>query len=228
MTSTALGRLLIVDDEAPVVDVLAEYFSGQGYEVDSAGNGTEALASLRRRRPDLILLDIRMPGIDGVETLRRIRDVDATVPVIMVTANEDVVVARQTLDIGAFDYVAKPFDFSYLDRAVAAGLAHSAPAASPRPPDAAAGADMWQQLACTVFRSTRMMSASAHAATGRRLEDAALAVARHAQAGRGRETGEALDELAFMVGIAAELGDLAGDELAVVESALADARATAA
>src|SRR5437660_10402256 len=118
-----LGRILVVDDEAPVREVLTEYFTTEGYAVESAGSGLEALTAIRGGRADLVLLDVRMPGLDGVQVLRRIRELDERVPVIMVTANEDVGLARETLKLGAFDYVAKPFDFDYLDRAVAAGLA---------------------------------------------------------------------------------------------------------
>jgi len=103
------GRLLLVDDDPGVLDLLNEYFAGQGYDVEVATSGEVALSAVRAKRPDLVILDIRMPGIDGVEVLRRLRRQDATLPVIMVTANEDVTLARETLNIGAFDYVAKPF-----------------------------------------------------------------------------------------------------------------------
>ena len=80
------GRLLLVDDDPGVLDLLNEYFAGQGYDVEVATSGEVALCHLRRQ--------------------------DATLPVIMVTANEDVTLARETLNIGAFDYVAKPFDLA--------------------------------------------------------------------------------------------------------------------
>lgn len=118
--SPSLGRILVVDDEAPVREVLSEYFTSHGYTVDGASSGDEALATIRHDRPDLVLLDIRMPGIDGVEVLGRIRKLDGALAVIMVTANEDVALARETLKLGAFDYVAKPFDYDYLDRTVSA------------------------------------------------------------------------------------------------------------
>src|SRR5712664_233353 len=121
----ALGRILVVDDEAPVREVLTEYFATEGYDVEVAGSGLEALTAIRDGRADLVLLDVRMPGLDGVQVLRRIRELDERVPVIMVTASEDVSLAKETLKLGAFDYVAKPFDFDYLDRAVAAGLARA-------------------------------------------------------------------------------------------------------
>ena len=64
-----LGRILAVDDEASVLEVLSEYFGDQGYRVETAGDGEEALARLAQSRPDIVLLDVRMPGMDGVEVL---------------------------------------------------------------------------------------------------------------------------------------------------------------
>jgi two-component system response regulator (stage 0 sporulation protein F) len=105
------GRILIVDDEQTVLEVLSEYFTTQGYTTRTASGGAEALAAVERERPDLVLLDVRMPGLDGVEVLRRLRQADQRLAVIMVTANEDLALAKETLKIGAFDYVAKPYDF---------------------------------------------------------------------------------------------------------------------
>jgi len=222
--ATSLGRLLIVDDEAPVRDVLDEYFAGQGYAVDTASDGAAALAAARRRRPDLVLLDVRMPGVDGLEVLRRLRELDASVPVIMVTANEDVGLARETLRVGAFDYVAKPFDFAYLDRAVSAAMlqlglgGHDKVAEDPDDP--------WRRLARTVFRAVRSMREAGRASTGHRMEAAALAAARHGTTGEVAAAAGDLGELRLLSGIAAELGDLVGPEQAAVETALEDARRT--
>jgi len=218
-----LGRILVVDDEEPVRDVLCEYLESQGFGVEAAPDGETALAALGRHRPDLVLLDVRMPGLDGVEVLRRIRRAEPQMPVIMVTANENVGLARQMLELGAFDYVAKPFDFSYLDRAVSAGLLQggNAQAAAEAP---AAPAAPWPALALAVFRAVRGMAAVARTSTGTRMENAALAVARLSGIGQCKEAGQHLGELALIVAIAAELGDLTGPDLAAVESALASAR----
>jgi two-component system response regulator MprA len=215
-----LGRLLIVDDETPVLDVLREYFETQGYPVDTAKSGVDALAAIGRQVPDLVLLDMRMPGIDGLETLKRIRALSATLPVIMVTANEDVALARETLKMGAFDYVAKPFDFTYLERAVSAGLVQSSPASVAGLPD---DVDPWHELAATVFRTVRRIATAARASTGERLETLALSAARHAVAGRRAAAAEDLRELGLLTSLAGELGDLAPTERAAVESALQSA-----
>lgn len=111
-------RILIVDDEPLIVEVLAEHFK-TSYDVDSAMNGTDALAAVLRQRPDLMLLDINMPRMNGVEVLKDVKKIDESIAVIMVTANEQVALAADALKSGAFGYVPKPFDFRYLDHMVA-------------------------------------------------------------------------------------------------------------
>ena len=216
-----LGRILVVDDEEPVREVLAEYFTTEGYSVESAGSGLEALTAVRGGRADLVLLDVRMPGLDGVQVLRKIRELNDNVPVIMVTANEDVALAKETLKLGAFDYVAKPFDFDYLDRAVAAGLARVGDKA---PAGDAAEDDPWKRLARAAFGAARAMQPPARRSTGERIETAALAAARNAAAGRGATAGEYLAEMQLLLDVAAEFGDLPAADRALVESAVEAAR----
>jgi two-component system, response regulator, stage 0 sporulation protein F len=222
-SAAGLGRLLIVDDELSVREVLGEYFSEQGYAVETAGDGDEALASVRRSAPDLVLLDMRMPGIDGVETLRRIRALAGDVVVIMVTANEDVALARETLKLGALDYVAKPFDFAYLERAVMAGLAQgrAGAAAVATPP---ASDDPWHDLAYAVFQAARGMSAIGRASTGERLEAAVLAVVREAASGQRDAAAATLAQMGLLLGLAGDLRDVTSAELARVEEAMERAR----
>jgi len=217
----ALGRILVVDDEAPVREVLTEYFTTEGYAVEGAGSGAEALTVVRGGRADLVLLDVRMPGLDGVQVLRKIREINGDVPVIMVTANEDVSLAKETLKLGAFDYVAKPFDFDYLDRAVAAGLARVGDKA---PTVSATEGDPWKRLARAAFGAARAMQPPARTSTGERLETAALAAARDAAAGRRAVAGEHLAEMQLLLDVAAEFGDLPAADRALVESALEAAR----
>ena len=168
----SLGRLLLVDDEAPVLEVLNEYFSSQGYAVETASTGADALTVAQHYRPDLVLLDIRMPGMDGVEVLKKLRELDPDLAVIMVTANEDSALARETLKIGAFDYVSKPFDFRYLDRAVSAALVHAG-ALAPVGTDEAT-TDTLRGLALQVFHATRGFPPQARESVGARLEGAVL------------------------------------------------------
>ena len=217
----ALGRILVVDDEAAVREVLTEYFATEGYAVEAAGSGVEALTAVRGGRADLVLLDVRMPGLDGVQVLRRIRELDEHVAVIMVTANEDVSLARETLKLGAFDYVAKPFDFDYLDRAVAASLAR---VGERTPSGLATEDDPWKRLARAAFTAARSMGPLARTSTGERLETAALAATRNAAAGRCPASDEYLAEMQLLLDIAAEFGDLPAADRALVESALEAAR----
>ena len=131
--SERLGRILIVDDEPDVLAVLTAFFSEGGrYEIMTAQQGADAVMIARRHRPDAVLLDIFMPksGMDGVEALRAIRALDSSIAVVMVTANANESVGRDTLRIGAFDYVPKPFDFEVLDRIVTAAAAAGADCAS--------------------------------------------------------------------------------------------------
>lgn len=220
MSDPSLGRILIVDDEQTVRDVLAEYFVEQGYQVSKASNGIEALRGLGESRPDLVLLDVRMPGIDGIETLRRLRELAPGISVIMVTANDDVDLARDTLRLGALDYVAKPFDFAYLERSVMAGLSHAG--ATPPAPRAT---DPWRELVHAAFRVTRAMGDAARASTGARLEDAALRAARVAST-RPQDARGALAEMELLLGVVAELRDAAAPELGAVQRAVGAARAS--
>ena len=114
----AKKRILIVDDEPLIIEVLSEHFK-DSYDIETAMNGTDALAAVIRQRPDLILLDINMPRMNGVEVLKDVKKIDDSIAVIMVTANEQVTLAADALKSGALGYVPKPFDFRYLDHMVA-------------------------------------------------------------------------------------------------------------
>lgn len=111
---TRKPRLLIVEDEPPIRDGLIDVFVYHGYEVDSAVDGKEGLQKSLTGRYDLILLDIMLPGINGLDICDRIRAVDRDQPIIMLTAksgDEDVI---QGLKLGADDYVTKPFSVAQL------------------------------------------------------------------------------------------------------------------
>jgi len=95
--------------------MLAEYLAGESFEVLEAGSGEEALPEVSTWQPDLVLLDLMMAGIGGLEALRRIKALRPETCVIMVTAVDDLDVARSALAAGAADYVTKPFTFQYLD-----------------------------------------------------------------------------------------------------------------
>ncbi len=113
-----LGKVLVVDDEPEVRQVLLEFLSSRGYDVTIASGGAEAVAMVGTVKPDLVLLDVAMPDMDGVETLKQIVAIEPALAVIMVTANADIGVTSKLLALGAVDYVPKPFDLDYLDQAV--------------------------------------------------------------------------------------------------------------
>jgi len=101
-------RVLVVDDEAIVRDVLTRYLEKEGFRVDCAADGEAALELAARSRPDVVLLDLMLPKVDGLEVFRRIRARD-DVPVVMITAKGEAVDRVVGLELGADDYVTKPF-----------------------------------------------------------------------------------------------------------------------
>jgi DNA-binding response OmpR family regulator len=102
------ARVLVVDDEPMVRDVLSRYLERSGFEVEVAEDGQRALAAFEARRPDLVLLDLMLPRVDGFEVFRQIR-AQAESPVIMITARGQTTDRIVGLEIGADDYVSKPF-----------------------------------------------------------------------------------------------------------------------
>ena len=117
-----LGCILVIDDEQDVIDMVSTYFSGSGYEMIGALQAGDGLMLADIHRPNLVLLDITLPGIDGIEALQQLRVRWPEMPVIMLTAVADVAIAKGALQRGAFDYVAKPFEWGHLERVVAAAL----------------------------------------------------------------------------------------------------------
>jgi DNA-binding NtrC family response regulator len=118
------ASILIVDDENVVRDSLAKWFEEEGYSVDTATSAREALLKLPRQRWDLALVDIKMPGMDGLELHRKIREVDPNLIVIIMTGYASVETAVQALKDGAYDYIMKPFDPDDLTHAVVKALDH--------------------------------------------------------------------------------------------------------
>jgi DNA-binding response OmpR family regulator len=106
--AVAHGRVLVVDDEAMVTEVVGRYLQREGFDVDLATDGEAALRLARERHPDLIVLDLMLPKIDGLEVCRSIRR-DSDVPIIMLTAKGEEMDRILGLELGADDYVVKPF-----------------------------------------------------------------------------------------------------------------------
>jgi two-component system response regulator MprA len=120
-------RILVADDDPAVRDSLRRSLAFNGYEVSTASDGQEALDLVRDSRPDLLLLDVNMPILDGLETCRRLRAAGDDLPVLMLTARVEVGDRVLGLDVGADDYLAKPFALEELLARIRALLRRSRP-----------------------------------------------------------------------------------------------------
>ncbi|MCW2747165.1 MAG: tcrX [Nocardioidaceae bacterium] len=120
------GRLLVVDDEPNILELLAASLRFAGFEVDTAVDGREALQKVRADEPDLVVLDVMMPGVDGFEVVRTMRGSHIEVPVIFLTAKDDPSDRIAGLTVGGDDYVSKPFSLEELVARVRAVLKRTA------------------------------------------------------------------------------------------------------
>jgi two-component system KDP operon response regulator KdpE len=121
---TAPVRVLVVDDEPPIRRFLRTSLSAQGYHVEEAENGLGALDLIERNPPDVVVLDLGLPDIDGVEAIRRLRDRGITIPIVVLSSRADETGKVQALDLGADDYVTKPFGMDELLARLRAALRH--------------------------------------------------------------------------------------------------------
>lgn len=110
-----MNKVLVVDDEKDVCDLLKEFLDFKGYDTYTSSDGGTALKMVEKIRPDVLLLDIVMPGMTGIEVLKEIKKRDFSTAVVMATAVADEEIAKRTLQLGAYDYVIKPFDLNYLE-----------------------------------------------------------------------------------------------------------------
>jgi len=119
-----MARVLVVDDEATLTDTIRYNLRREGYEVHVAGEGNEALRLARASAPDLVVLDLMLPGLDGLEVCRQLRR-ESTVPILMLTAKDDEVDKIVGLEVGADDYMTKPFSMRELLARIRAMLRRS-------------------------------------------------------------------------------------------------------
>jgi DNA-binding NtrC family response regulator len=119
-------RILVVDDNPVIQDVLAQ-FLGQGYAVDVVGSASRALATVVQQVPDAIVLDVRMPGVDGLSLLKSLREIGVKMPIFVITGYDSSEMALEALELGATGYLPKPFDLVHLHRLIAHALDEPAP-----------------------------------------------------------------------------------------------------
>lgn len=118
MESIGQASILVVDDEENAREGLSKILSKEGYRVETAANGKEAIDSLKRQRYDLVITDMRMPLMDGFEVLREIKKMDENIGVIMITAYGEVESYLEAMNMGAFEYINKPVRVNDLKRVI--------------------------------------------------------------------------------------------------------------
>ncbi len=113
-----MRKILVVDDERDICDFVKNFFEERGYYVLTANNGEDALEITKLEKPELILLDIKMKGMDGIATLKHIKENDRSQKVVMVTAMEDQDRIDEACKLGACEYITKPLILDHLEAAV--------------------------------------------------------------------------------------------------------------
>ena len=106
---------MVVDDNPAVCHMLNKFLTKKGYDVYSAFDGEEALSVVKEKRPHIVLLDIKMPKMNGIECLKRIKEINREVGVIMITAVKQEETGREAMKLDAFDYITKPLSLKYLE-----------------------------------------------------------------------------------------------------------------
>src|ERR1035437_976219 len=103
-----MSKLLIIEDDIDMSQLLKRFLTKNGYEVELVLNGNKGIAAFTANRPDLVLCDFRLGDIDGIEVLKKLKDIEPTTPVIIMTGYSDIRTAVNVMKMGAFDYLTKP------------------------------------------------------------------------------------------------------------------------
>jgi CheY-like chemotaxis protein len=223
------GTILIVDDEPATIEMLSDYLGGKRLGVARAHDLDEALAELERERPEAVLISLRLGEADGLEVLQRIREVNVQVGLLVMAEQGDEARAKDALTLGALDYLLKPIDFDYLNRAVEKALSAAAPvveyAQTPAAPATASTPfGLLYTLALEVFRATRPFPPEARASVGAGLEQAALAAMQRGLGGEKAEVIRALNQVRNMIRFAHDLGDIGAETAGRLDEHMARAR----
>lgn len=110
--------IVVIDDEAGICDILKKLLEPDGYGVFTSCDPEEGIKVVEEKRPDCVLLDIKMPKLDGIDVLTRIKGFDQNIAVVMITGYGTLESAMESMKIGAFDYITKPFDLDYVKNVV--------------------------------------------------------------------------------------------------------------
>ena len=113
-----MRKILVVDDEHDICEFVSGFFTERGYHVLTALNGDEALSVIKKEKPELVLLDIKMKGMDGIAVLKHIKTFDKNITVLMITALDDQDKMNEASRLGAADYITKPLELDHLEMAV--------------------------------------------------------------------------------------------------------------
>lgn len=120
-----MAKILIIDDEAPILELMTQLCKGMGHEVMAFQTGKEGVAALKRESPDLAIVDLRIPDMDGLAIVEKCADEHPEMPIVMVTGFGTVETAVEAMKLGAFDYMTKPFELDDLQRTINRGLKHA-------------------------------------------------------------------------------------------------------
>ena len=120
-------KILVVDDNKETCDILTKTFAEEGYQMFSALSGRLALDTVKKKKPELVLLDIKMPKMDGIEVLKRIKKIDKDLVVVMITGYGALDTAKEAMTLGAYDYITKPFDLDFIKAVVRDALSEMKP-----------------------------------------------------------------------------------------------------
>lgn len=117
------ASILVVDDEKGFRDLLKRILMGEGYSVTEEASGHAAIGAVKTKRPDLVLLDLRMPGLDGIQTMKRLKKIAPGLNIVVLTGYGTIETAREAMRLGALDYVTKPLNPAFLKAVIEDALA---------------------------------------------------------------------------------------------------------
>ncbi|MBU1998997.1 MAG: response regulator [Candidatus Omnitrophica bacterium] len=117
-----MAKLMVIDDESSICSLLCKVFEPEGYEVVTEIDPVKALERFKKEKPDCLLLDIKMPKVDGIEILSAVKEIDASIAVIMITGYGNLENAMESMKLGAYDYITKPFDLDFIKMVVKRSL----------------------------------------------------------------------------------------------------------